>query len=270
MERPFFSVITVCFNAGDALKSTALQLAEQTCGDYEHIIKDGGSTDGSVSHLPSDPRIKLISCPDGGIYDAMNQAISTAKGRFIFFLNCGDLLKDTAILEEIRNFILKNLPEDGDSPDSVVYGNCILGDTPLRQPSKLSKAYLYRRPLVHQTMFFGSGVFNAHGDFDTSIKIRADHEITLRALCGGTEFLHIDRVICIYQRGGYSEKPENREIRSSELARIRGKYYTEREQKKYRLLQHLTLSKLRGRIASNGSPSWLRRLYARVSNIFNR
>ena len=63
-RRPFFSIITVCFNAGDALPLAVRGLREQSCGDYEHIIKDGGFTDGSVERVRSlidgDGRTKVI------------------------------------------------------------------------------------------------------------------------------------------------------------------------------------------------------------------
>ncbi|MBR2460771.1 MAG: glycosyltransferase [Clostridia bacterium] len=274
MERPFFSVITVCYNAGEALKSTVTQLAEQTCKDYEHIIKDGGSTDGSVDAIGQiaslDQRIKLTVSRDGGIYDAMNQAIALAKGRFVFFLNCGDRFKDVAILEKIKEILSERHTDPSIDEDAIVYGSCILRGEKLLQPNRITPFYLYRRPLVHQTMFFGMGVFRRHGNFDTSMKIRADHDLTLRAFNAGTEFSYTDLCICVYEGDGYSEKPENRQLRVEELQRIRDAHFTPAQRRKYRLFLALGMRRLRNRIASKRSPAWMRRIYMRVSNLFNK
>ena len=75
-----FSVITVCYNPGQALLDTVEKILEQTCTDFEIIVKDGLSTDGSVEKLPADPRIKVIRSKDAGIYDAMNQAVEASSG----------------------------------------------------------------------------------------------------------------------------------------------------------------------------------------------
>ena len=87
---PFFSIIVVCLNPGEKLLQTLQSIQKQEFRDYEIVLKDGGSTDGSLQELdPGQSGLHVVTKPDRGIYDAMNQAVEEAKGRFVFFLNCG-------------------------------------------------------------------------------------------------------------------------------------------------------------------------------------
>ncbi|MDO4284109.1 MAG: glycosyltransferase [Eubacteriales bacterium] len=99
---PFFSVIVASYNAGDKLRRTVQSVLSQTCGDYEIIVKDAGSSDGSVQELPQDARLRLIAGRDRGIYDGMNQGVAEAAGRYLLFLNCGDNLHDMQVLERVK------------------------------------------------------------------------------------------------------------------------------------------------------------------------
>ena len=89
---PFFSILVVCLNAGNKLKQTIESITAQDFNDYEIVVKDGGSTDGSLQKLAEDNRLRILQQRDTGIYDAMNQAAEAARGRYVYFLNCGDLL----------------------------------------------------------------------------------------------------------------------------------------------------------------------------------
>ena len=117
-----FSIIVVCLNAGEKLYSTLDSILKQTNKDYEVVIKDGLSTDDSVSKLQSKlldgalgelvpsskdssqdelkERIHIYSEKDKSIYDAMNQAVKYAKGDYYIFLNCGDLFASERVLED--------------------------------------------------------------------------------------------------------------------------------------------------------------------------
>lgn len=270
MQRPFFSIITVSYNAGEILKETAEALRKQTCGDYEHIIKDACSTDGSIDALPEDGRISLTVSKDSGIYDGMNQAISKTRGKYVFFLNCGDRFTDDRVLEDVKSFITENEKEPCIRSAPIIYGSCIHKGQRLAQPKKLTPFYLYRRTLNHQTVFYPSELFSEIGAFDPKLKIRADHEHLLRAYRSGAAFLYLNREISIYQGGGFSEKKENRQMRLSELEYIRKTHFSEKELKKFRMLEALTLSRLRKKLSSDHSPKWIKKLYRRSSNLFNK
>ena len=109
-----FSIITVCFNAGEKLKNTLENILAQTYGDFEIIVKDGGSTDKSLESIPEDSRIKVFSEKDKGIYDAMNIAVSQASGDYVIFMNCGDSFYDENVLKNAA----VNM---SDKPDSKIY-----------------------------------------------------------------------------------------------------------------------------------------------------
>lgn len=99
-----FSLITICLNPGDKLRKTLESAMCQSFRDFELIIKDGGSTDGSLDTIRDflqDDRVKLFEEKDKSIYDAMNQAVGHAGGEYVFFLNCGDLLYDENVLARV-------------------------------------------------------------------------------------------------------------------------------------------------------------------------
>ena len=101
-----FTVITVAYNAGEKLAQTVTNILQQTYHDYELLIKDGMSDDGSTDTIEKDDRIRLVSCKDSSIYDAMNQACSYAKGDYYLFLNTGDSFYDKFVLEKITYGII--------------------------------------------------------------------------------------------------------------------------------------------------------------------
>ena len=85
-----YSVIVVCLNAGQRLRETIDSILRQSYKNFEVIVKDGGSSDGSVEMLQGtglDERVHIYTQKDNGIYDAMNQAVKLAKGAYFLFLN---------------------------------------------------------------------------------------------------------------------------------------------------------------------------------------
>lgn len=272
VERPFFSIITVCYQAGEKLIETVRNVLAQSFSSFELIVKDGGSTDGSLEELKeiNDTRLKLVSCKDRGIYDAMNSAISLSRGKFLYFLNCGDRLLNNGTLFEVYNSLSALECTSDEAPDIIAYGSCQTVNGLLTQPKRITELYLYRRPINHQSMFFGVGVFRNIGAYDISLRIRADHELTLRAFRHGTKFIRISETVCVYEGGGFSESEASRQARSNELTVIRHRYFTSAQRRSYDLLLKLSLKRLRNRMASSNSPKPLRRLYNTISNIFNR
>ena len=112
-----FSIITVCLNAGQNLLDTVARTLAQTYPNFEIIVKDGGSKDGSIEKLPRDDRIRVVTRRDTGIYDAMNQGIEEAAGDYLIFMNCGDWFYRSDTLQAIADGI-------GQTREPVYYGKC--------------------------------------------------------------------------------------------------------------------------------------------------
>ena len=111
-----FSIIVVSLNAGEELKKTVDSVLAQTYKDYEILIKDGGSEDGSLERIPGDERIRIVSQPDCSIYDAMNQAVMEAQGDYFLFLNCGDYLYSHLVLGKVAKALAME-------PGDIYYGD---------------------------------------------------------------------------------------------------------------------------------------------------
>lgn len=113
------SIITINFNNKNGLIKTLNSVISQTCKEFEWIIIDGGSTDGSKELLEnySEHITYWVSEPDNGIYHAMNKGIRVAKGDYLQFLNSGDYLANNKTIEDFYN---ENFTDD------VIYGNAII------------------------------------------------------------------------------------------------------------------------------------------------
>lgn len=122
LQQPVFSLITVCFNAKDALIRTMESVRVQDCMDFEHLVIDGGSKDGTLEALQanSSPQLHWISEPDNGLYDAMNKGLRLAKGQFVWFVNAGDLLEGPTILSELLQWVTPEI--------DILYGEVMMVD----------------------------------------------------------------------------------------------------------------------------------------------
>ena len=269
---PFFSIIIVCLNPGDKLADTLNSIEKQTYRGFEVIIKDGLSGDGSLSYAydlqktwekEQNPRKLTVICrKDAGIYDAMNQAAKEAKGKYVYFLNCGDEFASETVLEEMAEFI--------SGREGVFYGDIRERQTGQRVASNpnIDAFACYRNVPCHQACFYSRELLLAH-PFETKYKVRADYEQFLWCFfengrrTGGqksTDFFYNNMVIADYEGGGFSETGENRRLSAKEHREITGKYMSAGQLFKFRLIMLLTLSHLRTYLAEN----------ERTAGIYNR
>ncbi len=263
LQSPFFSIIIVSYQAATTIRKTVESVLMQTFADYEIIVKDACSTDGTLEQLPSDPRIRVYATKDGGIYHGMNEAVGYARGEYLHFLNCGDRFCNEDVLQTIWR-TAKDL-----SAPSILYGDYCRSGIRSRQPAAITPAYLYRSPLCHQSEFFHRALF-ACGGYDPSYPIMADHEFALRAFFAGKPFVYVPCAVCDYLGGGVSESPRNTQRRLAENASLQRKYFTRKQQLRWNLKMALTLRPVRVAITSDRSPKWLRRSYNVVANWINR
>lgn len=242
-----FSVITVTYNAGEKLAETVTNVLQQTYYDYELLIKDGLSTDGSVEKIVEDPHIRLVSCKDSSIYDAMNQAVGMAKGEYVIFMNCGDYFYSEDVLEKIAAVI------DGNPERRIYYGDAYFrkADQIFHMPDRITDYVCFSHIPNHQSCIFDRTLWEAAG-FKTEYRIRADYEFFLRQVyTADVKPVYTGVVVADYEGGGYSETKENRKRDKEEHLSIAKQYLGKKKVFQYRAWLVITLQPLRKWIATS-------------------
>ncbi len=196
------SVITVNLNNAAGLRKTLQSSKDQTYQDFEQIVIDGGSTDGSIGVMEDFKNFieYSVSEKDNGIYEAMNKGIRAAKGEYLIFMNSGDIFFDR---NTIAGVMTKNYNTD------YIFGGMIL-DCGKRQfhrsiPQKLTFYYLYTHTLYHQSMYVRKSVFERFGFYDQSVRITADWRQYLLAIFKyDCTYTLLPDILSIYDNNGLS------------------------------------------------------------------
>lgn len=258
---PIFSIIVVSLNAANLIEETIKSILSQDFSDYEIIVKDGESKDGTVEKVPQSDKIKVFVKKDISVYDAMNQAIEEASGKYLCFMNCGDSFADSSVLKKVREFITSK-----DEEEALYYGNYITQGHFVQSPALSTAASLFRNPLCHQTMFFPSSLFKNYGMYDTKYKILADYERTLCAFFNNIPFYNTGITVAKYQGGGLSTWVSNKERYKNESREIKRKYFSEKQIRKFKMNRILTLHRLRVWLVSDKAPKCLQKAYHKIAN----
>ncbi len=204
---PRFSIITVTHNAENDIEKTFESIKAQSFADYEVILVDGKSEDGTIERVQKldMPSLTIISEVDHGIYDAMNKGISVASGEYIYFLNAADYFMNNLVIENVNKII-----NELGSPD-LYYGDIVgyVGDetTYLKQPEIESRQFFLRKTICHQAMFVRKELFSICGNFNIKYKIAADFAWLANAYINhNKKFSYHSFPICYYCLSGLSVK----------------------------------------------------------------
>ncbi len=205
---PAVSIITINRNNAPGLEKTIQSVLDQTFDDYEFILIDGASDDGSreVIEKCASRFAFWTSEPDTGIYNAMNKGIRKASGNYCLFLNSGDYLYAPDALAEIMN----RKPEA-----DIVYTNQHRfgpdGEKLTIFPSKLTFYWLFTEYLPHNCMLIKRSLFERIGLYNETYRIVADWEFYLKALAQpNCSYKYYNMVLASMADGGVSNAPEYR------------------------------------------------------------
>ena len=203
--KPLFSIILPTYNSASSLQVTLDSLFMQTYTNFEIILMDGGSKDGTLAIAESyhDARIKIYSEPDKGVYDAMNKGMQKANGDWLYFIGSDDYLYKNDVLQSIA----QKLPT---SNSDVFYGNVLIkGDTGWAKDGevyqgKFSFQKLLQSNICHQSMFYRrSFIEQQHLCYDLNYPVSADWDFNIRCR-ERTHFTYVSDVVAVFNAGGIS------------------------------------------------------------------
>lgn len=206
------SIITATYNSEDTIKDTIESVLTQTYKNIEYIIIDGASTDNTITIIDSyqkrfKGKLKLVSEPDKGIYDAMNKGLALAQGDIVGILNSDDYYAHENVLDTIYKSFETNNKID------FIFGN--LKIVKRKNVNKVVRKYISKnfRPWLlkfgimppHPTVYIKRNIIDLIGLYNTDYKIVADYEYLIRLmLINKTRFKHINDYLLIMRDGGIS------------------------------------------------------------------
>lgn len=200
-----FSVITVCKNSALSISRTIQSVLDQTYADFELIIIDGCSTDGTLQRIQQfkDKRITFVSEPDLGIFNAMNKGVAFSSGEVISILNSDDFYLPNT-LEQVANFFMTNRNVD-----------ILCGDVLKREGDGSTEILVADIDKLDTHMMPHPGVFMRVCDeysvyFDERYTVASDYDLLLRIKTSGRKIARLPRAIAHYSSGGFSDSPSNR------------------------------------------------------------
>lgn len=199
------SIITVCFNSEKTIMDTLDSIYNQSYKDYEYIIIDGQSTDQTLEIVKKykdkfGHKLKIVSEPDYGLYDAMNKGINLAQGEIIGILNSDDWYEVDALQKVIETF-------DTNKTIDIVTGKMRMvtykkNFIEIRNNREIEKNILRFFPVNHPATFVKKKVYDEIGGFDVRYKLSADYDFICRAVVHKKSFIQIEAILANMRMGG--------------------------------------------------------------------
>jgi glycosyltransferase involved in cell wall biosynthesis len=224
---PLVSIVTPTLNQGRFIEATIRSVRAQTYGNYEHIVVDGGSTDGTLDVLRANEGtypMRWISEPDRGMYDAVNKGMRLATGDILCYLNSDDLYFPWTLEAVVEAFA-------GDPGADLVFGEVVRVDdlrgiiVPVFVPPYRAGAMAAYGTLSQPAVFLRRRVLEEMGGFDSSLRYVADLEFWLRA-GGRFRFRRVDEFLALEQRHREMLSVSARDRMAVEDVRVRTSYRT--------------------------------------------
>lgn len=221
-NRPKVSIITI--NCNNELEKTIKSVMSQTCKDYEFLIIDGKSTDGSekAAYKYKNNIDYFISEKDSGVYNAMNKGAKKAYGEYLYFLNAGDIFESNDTLSKVVkelysvDMLYGNIRIVSKKGEKSVVKKKILN----RQNIKLGKK------VSQQVIFVKRDLFNKVRGLDERYKVAADFDLLCKVFENTGNIKYIDEIICDYDDGGISSDLKKSYNDTAKVVKVRyGNFY---------------------------------------------
>lgn len=218
------AIITICYNDRAGLERTFASVFGQSSPDFEYIVVDGGSTDGSLDLIKAHAaRIThWTSEPDRGIYDAQNKGWYMASAPFVLFLNAGDTFAAPDVLE-------RALPHLADNVD-IAYGDARLSDERgvyglKSHPDRITSAWLMKEVVSHSAQFIRRLCLEQAGGYDIGYRIAADYAFFAALFWHRRPVLRkLHFVVSVFDTQGISSDPEQKQLVATERKAIQRRY----------------------------------------------
>lgn len=214
------SIVSINRNNAAGLEKTLQSVAAQTFKEFEYIVIDGASTDGSVEVIKRYEsrfaHLKWVSEPDSGIYNAMNKGLRMASSEYVQILNSGDGLASNEVTERM----LEALEKEGNP--SILYGNMIKCFPDGRRLTdkcfagqEITMLEMFVGTLNHNPAYIRRDLFEKYGYYDEGLKIVSDWKWYLQAIIlGGEQPQYVDLDVTLFDMEGISET--NKELMQTE------------------------------------------------------
>lgn len=212
------SIITISYNNLNGLRKTVKSVLNQTWNDFEYIVIDGNSDDGSKNYLAqiSNKLNYVVSEPDTGVYNAMNKGLKKATGNYVLFLNSGDHFFNDTVLE--KNYKLLN------TKDIIYFNlNVVNGKAAYikEYPEHLSFTYFLQDTLPHPATFIKRDAFYKTAFYLESFKITSDWKFFIDAICRyNLTYRKVNKTLSTFYIGGLSSLKENAKIIFEEKQKV--------------------------------------------------
>jgi len=269
------SIVTINYNNAEGLRRTLESVAAQTNRNFEHIIVDGGSADGSVDVIKeyestikqsvtidqSTIQIKWVSEKDKGIYNAMNKGIRMAKGEYLLFLNSGDALENAEVVE---NFYKADIKTDiATGIEKETNGHLIYP----KKEEELSYSFFYDDTLMHQSTFIRRDAFERFGMYNEGNRIVSDWEWFFNAIMKqNASYEPLDFVVALFDGEGISNSKRVQQAHNEEREGVRQRIMP-RVRRDYSELKRLERVEKEYEYLKNGKMGWIVRMLLKLKAI---
>ncbi|TDH20840.1 glycosyltransferase [Segetibacter sp. 3557_3] len=190
------TVITATYNSAHCVANAIQSVIDQDVFEVEHIIIDGGSSDGTIDIVKRYSAVKWVSEPDRGVYDALNKGLKIAKGKWIYFLGSDD---------ELTEGCLKRLQPDFESTTAqVIYGSVRIKASGKLYDGRFSMQKFLTTNVCQQAIFYRDALFRT-SQFDLRFPIAADYAFNINLLSNKSiEIRYVPLPIAIFDDNGLS------------------------------------------------------------------